>query len=781
MSESLVVNMWERARQGESSVVMGLSPSLNVPEDIVLVRVNCAFPWTVDGPLHQAYRLVQVALGGGDVSRGETSLKDGELRHQLLGEMPLQLLEQGFAAACNRLAEANERTTVLLFEAADHADSTVKETLLHLLKDKDTLKIPWIVGFHHHPENSELLDALRETLSEDVFLGQGESKEVVAFDWKQLPPSALRILRAGSVVGHVFESHLVAQLLTLTHQEVLEGLQLAADCGAPLGDYGNNRFFLPPSGVRELQSQMLPSLLSYWHENLASLLALPPEPEVQASSRITWREEPYDQAEPSERMDEEGARHPNTETMESWEEDVPKEAQAPDRDSMSFGELFVPESQDDLSIKEEGPDLGEPEGQPESSEAQGRWLGQEEAPWQSPLVQESSLQKDRLRAASHLQSAGRFQDALLMFLEVAQEASATGQTRQGIFATQQAIAMLGKLPRSRQRTLLEAHILIEMARLKWHGTVSDNTFTLQDALQTLETAKSILPDDAPSELLGQWAATYAGISHDLGDLSLVKQALAELTQVSRVLLAADKPVEAARLLNDQAALYIRLGDSLRASRQLYQSRELFEGILRRDKREPIASEELAHTEHLLARLPLHARIYPDREKEAYTLALGHTERADKLFGELGMAREQARVWATQGKLEMGRGELDAAEDAFLQAMQMQQELGDWTGLARTSAALSDLFVARGQVIEALALLGESTVLNLEKGAPIGVAFNRRAMEELRIVLQKQDAHLLPGVHEQLEQLETVLEHAESILGRVKLPKDSRDGLLHATS
>ncbi len=781
MSESLVVNMWERARQGQSSIVMGLSPSLDVPEDIVLVRVNCAFPWTVDGPLHQAYRLVQVALGGGDVARAEPSLRDGELRYQLLGEMPLQLLEQGFAAACNRLAEANERTTVLLFEAADHADATVKETLLHLLKEEETLKIPWIVGFHHLPEDSELLDTLRESLPKDVFLGEDEFREDAAFDWKQLPPSALRILRAGSVVGHVFESHLVAQLLTLSHQEVLEGLQLAADCGAPLGDYGNNRFFLPPAGVRELQSQMLPSLLSYWHENLASLLALPPEPEMQTSSRVTWEEESFEETQPSKWVVSEEVSFPTSETSEPWAEEQSKEANVSDSESISFGELFVPESEDNLSVKEEGTELGKPETLLESSEAQGNWLAQEDAPWQSPSIQESSLQKDRLRAASHLQSAGRFQDALLMFLEVAQEASATGQTRQGIFATQQAIAMLGKLPRSRQRTLLEAHVLVEMARLKWHGTVSDNTFTLQDALETLGTAKNVLPHDAPPELLGQWAATYAGISHDLGDLSLVKQALAELTQVSRVLLAADKPVEAARLLNDQAALYIRLGDSLRASRQLYQSRELFEGILMRDKKDPVASEELAHTEHLLARLPLHARIYPDREKEAFSLALGHTERADRLFGGLGMAREQARVWATQGKLEMGRGEMDAAEDAFLQAMQMQQELGDWTGLARTSAALSDLFVARGQVIEALALLGESTVLNLEKGAPIGVAFNRRAMEELRTMLQEQDAHLLPGVHEQLEQLETVLEHAESILGRVKLPKDSRDGLLHATS
>lgn len=778
MTEALVSTLWERASQGKPSVIVGLPPTLEIPDGMELLRVNCAFPWTAEGPLHKVYRQVQIALGSGDVARRDPAIRDGELRYQLLGEMPLLLVERGFAAACNRLNKTTEGHTVVLFEAAEHADEAVQTSLLHLLEDPDTLELPWILAFHHPPSSTALLDTLRKVYPEDCFLDAYQDSKPLpnAFDWNVLPQEALRILRAGSVIGSVFESYLVSQLLGLEHSEVLEGLQLAADHGAPLGDYGDNRFFLPPEGVEALQQQMLPSLLGFWHEALASLLALPPEPKTkQVSSSIAYA---YETPE-ADLVDagEEAAIGTDTGSIDSS-----KATLTEPMETLSLSELLEPHEDEKAPapLDMTQPSLGEPTSALD-------WVGPSPllTPSPSPLsVQEedphSALQQDRLRAASHLQSAGRYHDALLMFLEAAQDATATGNTRLGVFSTQQAIAMLSKLPRSRQRTLLEAHILVEMARLKWHGTVSDNTFTLQDAMETLETAKSMLPSDTPPELQGRWAATYAGISHDLGELSMVKQALDELTQVSRKLLKLNKPVEAARLLNDQAALYIRLGDSLRASRQLYESRELFEKILRNDREDSVAMEELAHTEHLLARLPLHARVFQEREEEAFSLALEHTAHAEKLFDKLGMRREQARVWTTQGKLEMGRKQHQAAEEAFLRAIQLQQAIGDWTGLARVCAALSDLFVERGQVIEALGLLGESTVLNLEKGAPIGVAFNRRALEQLKHVLEEQDAHLLPGVREQLEQLESVLEHAESLLGQVKLPKDSRDGLLHAT-
>jgi hypothetical protein len=60
---------------------------------------------------------------------------------------------------------------------------------------------------------------------------------------------------------------------------------------------------------------------------------------------------------------------------------------------------------------------------------------------------------------------------------------------------------------------------------------------------------------------------------------------------------------AARLLNDQAAIYVSLGDPVRATHLLERPRELFEGRLRSHADDVMAVEELAETHHLLARLP----------------------------------------------------------------------------------------------------------------------------------------------------------------------------------
>jgi hypothetical protein len=71
----------------------------------------------------------------------------------------------------------------------------------------------------------------------------------------------------------------------------------------------------------------------------------------------------------------------------------------------------------------------------------------------------------------------------------------------------------------------------------------------------------------------------------------------------RRLLEADEAGLAVRLLNDQAAIYVRLGDPVRATHLLEKSRELFEERLRTNAEDAVALEDLAETHHLLARLP----------------------------------------------------------------------------------------------------------------------------------------------------------------------------------
>ena len=75
-----------------------------------------------------------------------------------------------------------------------------------------------------------------------------------------LPPDVLRVMRAGSVLGSMFDADLIARLLDKPVGAVLEKVQRAADAGAPLADRGEGQFFLPPEAVQALQNHMLPSL-----------------------------------------------------------------------------------------------------------------------------------------------------------------------------------------------------------------------------------------------------------------------------------------------------------------------------------------------------------------------------------------------------------------------------------------------------------------------------------------------------------------------------------------
>src|SRR5262249_39684413 len=155
-----------------------------------------------------------------------------------------------------------------------------------------------------------------------------------------------------------------------------------------------------------------------------------------------------------------------------------------------------------------------------------------------------------------------------------------------------------------------------LGRLMWQAAGPDGSFTLAGALEMLDAAKALLREGDPADLRAQISSLIASVCYDIGDASSLDRALAELTDASRALLAEGNAVGAARLLNDQAAVYVRMGDPLRAVHLLGESRKVFE---QRAKSDPVTMIELAETDHLFARIPLNVGARPGREADALSM------------------------------------------------------------------------------------------------------------------------------------------------------------------
>jgi hypothetical protein len=258
----------------------------------------------------------------------------------------------------------------------------------------------------------------------------------------------------------------------------------------------------------------------------------------------------------------------------------------------------------------------------------------------------------------------------------------------------------------------------------------------------------------------------------MGDREALQRALEELQESSHRLSQAGATLLATRLLNDQAAVYMRLGDLVRATYLLSQSHERFESHLRHHPHDAMAVAELAETEHLLARLPLHVQVPPGWEEEAYARGLEHARAAEGAYQHLGQHDKLARVWETMGRLALQHGHREAAQERLTAALTLQQQRGDVAGLARSTAALAELCMTAGHLGDAAALLADSIILNFEKGSPIGLAFNRHALGALTKAATQAhgpDAEQLRGA---VADVESRLAQAEAVLGRVGLPGEA---------
>jgi hypothetical protein len=377
---------------------------------------------------------------------------------------------------------------------------------------------------------------------------------------------------------------------------------------------------------------------------------------------------------------------------------------------------------------------------------------------------------DEGRAATHLTAAGDLDEATQRYCAAAAQASAAGAYLQALAYGQRALALLGDLPSTPARRRMRVVALTEIARVHLQaagpshaagGEPGNAAFTLSGALEVLEAARALLAPDDPPGLHAEVAVLIADACYELGDMRSLERALEELTGASRRLLAAGDPSGAARLLNDQAAVYVRVGDPVRATHLLSESRRVFEQKAATD---PIALIEIAETDHLFAKIPLHVAARPGREGDALSMGLDHALAAERTYKKVGAARELGRVWETMGRLELRKGRIERAVQRLSAAIEVQQATGDLVGLARSTAALSEALSAEGRHREALLVLAESIALNLEKGSPIGLAFNRRSLDALRPRVSPHGE-----VGGTVRQVAAQLAAAESALGRIKLP------------
>jgi tetratricopeptide (TPR) repeat protein len=666
--------------------------------------------------------------------------------------------------ACNRLAERTNGGAVLVFEAIDAADTATVETLTHILRRSGWLRLPLLLTVHGPLQGpvAELINLMHQT-SRDGGIIEIEAEPPTGatsdtFAWTALPPDVLRVLRAGSVCGTTFDAEVIGRLLDEPLGSVLERLQRAADAEVPLADRGEGRFSLPPNAIAALQNRILPSLLSFWHARLGELLR---------GARLVGSTAAPMHSEEGMLGDEPSSAAP-----------APISSQTDQRVDMPTADLHAPRPAANYA------ELFEPGGSPEpphqavqeAATSAGADIRPQPVtpPWSTGgSAPTSHTLADQTRAAAHLQAAGRTEAAVEQYLAAVREAASHGDARRAYNLAVQALQVLDELPTSPRRALLRTQLLLESGRLQWHGALVGAPFTLQEALRSLEAARSSLPDEAPPDIVGELAATTTGVCYDLGDLDSLQHALAELTEVSRRLLAAGEPLLAARLLNDQAAVYVRLGDPVRAIHLLEESRKLFEGRLRAQPDEAVAVEELAETHHLLARLSLHAPVRPGREADAYAISLEHAQAAEQAYQRFGQHLPLARVWETMGRLELQRGQFAAAQERLSAALTLQRQLGDVIGLARSTAALADMYGSMGRLEEALALLADSITLNLEKGSPMGLAVNRRALEVIAHTAAQAQSPAAEQLRNAVAEVERRLVQAETVLGRVELPGEAR--------
>ncbi|MCH9687242.1 MAG: hypothetical protein K0V04_37755 [Deltaproteobacteria bacterium] len=756
--------VWSRVREGRHVAVVGTPPSS--PETLegeprwVVVRLSAGKAGPTSGPLDAARRRIAALLGTHE-ARGVQPLGRLSSRSRLLGEVSAPSPEVALVSAANHLAERFARRSALIIEGLEGADEATVQALAEIIGNSGWLRLPLILSAEADVKEGPLAELLHAVPGE-VVRCEPISPPATPFDWSTLGPSQRLVMRAAATMDRQFEVGRVAHLLETDPRDVLLRLQEAADEGAPLVDRGSGRFSISQWAHRELARTVLPSLAEHWHRRLGVWLARGTTAEMESVT-----DSPADQGRAE--LDADPAEVPDyDEVLEPAGEDRLRGA-ADDDGAASAS----------ASAGTEGPGTSTTDAvAAESRErADGADADRSDATMVvPPSGSDQTFRLDPEQAARLIGSRGRaagdpHTQAVEQYLVALRTVASRGDSRRALVIAEQAMALLDRESPSPERDRLRAEVFTMAARVQWRGAGRGAGLTLQGALESLELAEALVSSDTTVDQRAEIAQLIAGVCYDLGDISSLQRAIDALTDAARVLMDAGHSVRAARLLNDQAAVYLRAGDPVRANHLLQQSRDIFDQLHRERPDDPTVIIERAETEHLLARLPLHAQLREGREDDAYSMAMGHARAAAEGYRRLGGRVELGRVTETMGRLETARGRYAQAAEHLDTAIRTAQELGDMTGRARSTASLAELLIASGKASDALAPLRESIAFNVDKGSPLGLAMNRRTLERLQDSLTPA-SRPSPRLLEAVAKIAARLDEAEGVLGRVSVPGDA---------
>lgn len=705
-----------------------LPAELTLPPGVVGLRARCDGDRRPLGPLRdvalKALRLL------GDDRAAEA------LRARLAGDRRggVEPVVGALLHALNSLAAQARGPAVLVLDEVGAADEATLDVLTRVVSTPGVLRTSLVLAFGGEPvlpACRALAAAALEHGAVDVTAPFERSGSMLPPDegaWRvalrDLAPEVVLTLRAAAMRGDAFDIDDLVALREVSPLRALEHLQIAREAGFPLDDTGDATMRMPAPVAETLRAGVLPSLARRWHLTLAgrsagpAAPAAPPPPPPRATAPIA---------------DDPAVRS------------APPRPRAPKVPEVSPEAVFVAEA---------------PARRAERPSTRSASV---------PLPSNVRSSLDGERAAAHLAAAGDLDGAARQLASVLQEAAALGFPTRALAHGRNALALLDGLPDSAPRRTLRAELLLMLGTVQWRASGPGEDFSLQAATQTLRDAREALPPRGAADLRARIAGALAGVCGEVGDIKALDEALNELTEATRALQGEGASVEAARLLNDQADVHLRLGDPVKAAWLLRQSREVFaertEAMADDDPRRGPLLHELAETDHLFGRLTLLARARPGREGDALSLGREHAEAAHALFTQLGAERDAARVRETLGRIEIRAGHPRRAEEHLRAALAAEEAAGDVLGLARAHTALAELHAQEGRLGDALARLSDAVAFNLEKASALGVAYVRRALEELTPRLEGAPE----AVQHASAQLRDELAAAETIVGTVDLP------------
>ncbi|MFO0605870.1 MAG: tetratricopeptide repeat protein [Polyangiales bacterium] len=730
-----------------------LPRELPLPRGLVALRVRCGADGRPLGPWRDLAARAAELLGEPHDRDDDGPARPWSPRQRLLGRVQGVDRVGEILRRLARLAAAAPRGVALVFDDVDRADEATRLLLARLVERPGALPLGLALAFAdpRSPEARELTARVAAAYGDASVVAPAAPpappapaappRELAA----RLDADALLTLRAAAVAGETFAVDDVAALRELSAVRVLEHLQRAADVGVAFEDLGECTFQWPVGLAAAVRAEVLPSLARAWHRRLAGRAgaASPPAPApVAPPAPIAAPVAPVAAAPAS---DEVVRREPPREGHHH----LPR-----------VGPVASPE------------DVFEP---PAVARPPAPQAPAPEAPARGVVrpPEAARSEADHVRAARHLVAVGDLEGAARQLFDASREAASMGLASQSLAQGRDALALLAELPASDGRRRLRAEMLLALGTLQWHGGGAGNDFSLASARATLLEARAALRPSDPPALRGAVAAALAGVAGDAGDVTALDEALEALSATTRALMAEGATLEAARLLNDTAALHLGAGDPVRAAWLIEQARDVFERRVESMDadalaRDPSALAELAETDHLYARLPLHAPARAGRGADALALGREHGRAALELYRRIGDAREVAGVLVTLGQLELRAGHLQRAREHLAEAMRLQESLGDVLGIARSSGALAEVEARQGAFAEAVRRLGDAVAFHVDKGSALGVALARKAFGRVSEAARASgDAGALAAV----AGFEAELARAEELVGPARLPAD----------